>query len=197
LNPDATNNRSSCLLPPPFATTTIMSIIFPSYATTPLWFREGPIGRASARPIGKALLASGARQEGHVESWLEPADYFPPYEPHYKVTIRIERPEHYGYCSDVEAEEDDDIVGHPARIRYVKEIRVKAFPMNTWDDPDFVPRCFGFYNGCVDCEYGGSLLSAHARAEEALPSSVRSTAEGSGYCRIPTKVSLLTLERFL
>jgi hypothetical protein len=29
-------------------------------------FREGPIGRASARPIGKALLASGARQEGRV-----------------------------------------------------------------------------------------------------------------------------------
>ena len=126
--------------------------ILPGYSETPYWYRH----------------------EG-MHSWAQPRFYSPPSYQHYKVTIRQERPDHDGYCSDVDAEDDEAIVSHPARIRYVEEILVKAFPMDTWDLCDFTPRFFRYYAGCVECEYGAK----------------------SGYCRIPTKVTLLSVERFV
>ena len=104
--------------------------------------------------------------DGGVLSWPDADDYEDDGTAHFKVTIKVERPSHDGYCSGFDYE-DEDNAGH---FSYTSETLTKIFPRNTWDVIDFTPTKFSFIYGCTT--KGGV----------------------SQVCHIPTHVTLVSIE---
>jgi len=82
------------------------------------------------------------RSDGKLKNWVSLKDYKPMVKSHFEVMIKLEEPEHSGYCSDYDSDCYEDITYH-SKILY------KNFPVDTWEMKDFLnERCFSFTNGC-------------------------------------------------
>ena len=96
--------------------------IIKKYSETPLWYRN---------------------TDSDLSWWMNEFDYIPPSYSHWEITIKVDSPDHDGYCSDY----DEDTVTYETRYE------CRSFPLDTWDEIDFGISSFGYCNGCLS---GGS-----------------------------------------